>query len=334
MKKINQKNHTVALHKMLISAVLLIHFCSFEADAKTIKSFESKVSDTVYSSDGIVAAGIFPKKQKNRENDTLKVAAASTVKGLMKLVEPAFESSKKGFEIAQTTGATGDMVEQVMSNKASVAVTTRNIKDYEKLKCSSLVGTPIGLDGLALVVSASLPVTNLTFGQIQAIWTGAIVNWKELGGPDLPIVLIGRSKSYDSIMLFCDFMKLESKPVEGGLIYRDKSKEVWCEKVIAAPETDDMALAVLLKTPGAITYLPLQVLNNYKGKSLAIKSVSFDGIKPTKESIANGTYFIHRTLNVITNNKPQGATKGFCDFLLSKEGQKLIVEAGFLALKP
>jgi phosphate transport system substrate-binding protein len=219
-----------------------------------------------------------------------------------------------------------------MSNKAAVAITTRNIKDYEKLKCPTLVGTPIGLDGLAIAVSPSLPVTNLTFGQIQAIWTGTIVNWKELGGPDLPIVLIGRSKSYDSIMLFCDFMKLESKPVEGGLIYRDKNKDTWYEKVVTAPETDDMALAVLLKTPGAITYFPLQILNNYKAKNMAVKSVSFDGIEATKETIANGTYFIHRTLNAITNNKPQGDTKKFCDFLLSKEGQKLIVKAGFLSL--
>lgn len=333
MKKVNLTNHPVALNKMLVSAVLLIHFCSFEAGAKTIKTDESKPSDVFYGADGTVAVRIFPNKQKDRENDTLKVTAASTVKALMKLVEPAFESSRKGFEIAQTIGATGDMVEMVMANKASVAITTRNIKDYEKLKCPTLSGTPIGLDGLALVVSASLPVTNLTFGQIQAIWTGVIVNWKELGGPDLPIVLIGRSKSYDSIMLFCDFMKLESKPIEGGLIYREKNKEVWCEKVIAAPETDDLALAVLLQTPGAITYFPLQILNNYKAKSFAVKSVSFDGIQPTKESIANGTYFIHRTLNAITNNKPQGKTKEFCDFLLSKKGQKLIVEAGFLALK-
>lgn len=332
MKKINQRNHSVAWCRIIISTLFLIHISSFKAAAKTIKISESKTSYNVYSCNEIVAVSIVSKKQSDIENDTLKVAAASTVKGLMKHVVPAFESSRKGFEITQKTGATGDMVELVMTKIAAVAVTTRNIKDYEKLKCPTLVGTPIGLDGLAVVVSTSVPITNLTFEQIQAIWTGEIVNWKELGGPDLPITIIGRSKSYDSIMLFCDFMKLESKTVEQGLIYRNKNKEIWSEKVIAAPETDDIALAILLQTPGAITYFPLQVLNNYKSKKIAIKSLSFDGIQPTKETIANGTYFIHRTLNAITNNKPQGETKKFCDFLLSKEGQRLIVEAGFLAL--
>lgn len=272
------------------------------------------------------------KEARNEQKDTLKIGVATTTKALMKLIEPAFETSSKTVEIAPTIAATADVVELVIAGKANVAVTTRNLKDYEKVKCPSLVGTPIGLDGLAIVVPMSNPVTNLTFSQIAAIWTGNIVNWKELGGPDLPIVLIGRTKAYDPIMLFCDFMKLESKPVEGGLIYREKGKEIWCQTVVSAPETDDLALATLLKIPGAITYFPLQVLNNYKGKNVAVKSLLFDGIQPTKETIANGTYFIHRTLNAITNGKPEGNTHVFIDFSLSDEGQKLVENAGFLTI--
>lgn len=266
------------------------------------------------------------------KRDTLKIGVATTTKALMKLIEPAFETSSKTIEIVPTVAATGDVVELVMAGKASVATTTRNLKEYEKLKCSTLVGTPIGLDGLAMAVSTSNPVTNLTFAQITAIWTGNIVNWKELGGNDVPIVLIGRAKAYDPIMLFCDFMKLESKPVEGGLIYREKGKEQWCQTVVSAPETDDLALAALLKTPGAITYFPLQVLNNFRAKNTAIKALSFDGIEPTKATIANGTYFIHRTLNAITNGKPEGNTYLFINFLLSDEGQKLVENAGFLTI--
>ena len=264
--------------------------------------------------------------------DTLKVAVATTTKALMKLVEPAFETSTKSIKITSTVGSTGDMVELVMTGKSKVAITTRNLKDYEKLKCPTLVGTPIGLDGLAIVVSNTNPITNLTFEQISAIWTGKIVNWKELGGPDLPIVLIGRTKAYDSIMLFCDFMKLESKEVEGGLIYRDKNQEKWCPTIVTAPETDDLALKILLNNPGAISYFPLQILNNYKEKNKAVKSLSFDGIQPTKETIANGTYFIHRKLNAITNGQPEGITKTYVDFLQSNEGQIAVTKAGFLAL--
>jgi ABC-type phosphate transport system substrate-binding protein/sugar phosphate isomerase/epimerase len=298
-----------------------MNLCTFELLGMEAVTFENKTSNINQLDKSYT---------KVESKDTLKVAVATTTKALMKLIEPAFETTKRNIKIASTVGSTGDMVELVMSGKSKVAITTRNLKDYEKVKCPTLVGTPIGLDGLAIVVSNSNPISNLTFEQISAIWTGKIVNWKELGGPDLPIVLIGRTKAYDSIMLFCDFMKLESKEVEGGLIYRQKDKENWCPTIVSAPETDDLALTVLLKTPGAISYFPLQILNNYIAKNIAVKTVSFDGVQPTKETIANGTYFIHRTLNAITNGQPEGITKTFVDFLLSNEGQIEVTKTGFL----
>lgn len=323
MEKHNKIVQFMSLSTINFLAIFVLTFCGFKSLAMP-------------SGVALPHSNIEPKEEKTiaKMKDTLNVAVATTTKVLMKLVEPVFEASKKGAEIAPTIGATGDMVELVMAGKAAVAVTTRNRKEYEIQKCPTLVGTPIGLDGLAIVVAATNPVSNLAFEQISAIWTGKIVNWKELGGPDLPIVLIGRTKAYDSIMLFCDFMKLESKAVEGGLVYREKGKEEWCPTVVTAPETDDLALSTLLDSPGAITYFPLQILNNYKAKNKAVKSVSFDGIQPTKETIADGTYFIHRTLNAITNGYPKGETKCFVDFLLSKKGQKGITKAGFIALKP
>jgi phosphate transport system substrate-binding protein len=275
----------------------------------------------------------FYSQNKKVEKDSLKIAVATTTMELMKLVEPAFESSNNSVEIFKTIGATSEMVDFVISGRASVAVTTRNIKDYEKTKCPTLVGTPIGRDGLVLSVPASNPLKNLTFAQIRDIWTGKIINWKELGGFDLPIVVIGRTKAYDPIKLFCDFMRLESKEVQGGLIYSENGKGLWCKTIVAAPETDETALKILLNTPGAITYFPLQVLNNYKEKMLAVSGLRFDGVEATKTTIANGTYFIHRTLNATTNTEPKGDVQKFVNFLLSAKGQKLVKRAGFLVLK-
>jgi phosphate transport system substrate-binding protein len=128
-------------------------------------------------------------------------------------------------------------------------------------------------------------------------------------------------------------MKFESKEVEGGLIYSENGKGVWCKTAAVATETDVIALNLLLKTPGAITYFPVQILNNYKAKNLAIKGLTFDGVEATKATITDGTYFIHRTLNAITNGESKSNTKKFVNFLLSTEGQKLVSTAGFLVLK-
>jgi len=265
-------------------------------------------------------------------HDTLKIGVAVTTRHLMELVTPVFSAANTEMKITSYIHETGNVVDDVIQGKTSVAVTTRNLKDYEKEKSATIMGTPIGFDGLVLAVSTSIPVSSLTFEQIVAIWTGACTNWKEVGGPDLPIVVIGRTKSYDPIQLFCDFMKLEAKPVDGGVLYREKGKGLWSQFVAPTPATDDLALELLQKTPGFITYFPLQVYFNYKSKDINIKALYFNGVVASPQTIENGEYFIHRRLNVITNGKPEGAVKLFVDFMLSVEGQQLVKDAGFLPL--
>jgi phosphate transport system substrate-binding protein len=271
--------------------------------------------------------------QSRTTPDTLRIGVAVTTRHLMKLALPAFSAKNPDMNITSYIQETGNVVDDVIVGKASVAVTTRNLKDYEKAKSLTIMGTPIGLDGLVLAVSNSIPVESLTFEQITAIWTGAIINWEELGGPNLPIVVIGRPKNYDPIKLFCDFMHLDSKPTEGGELYSLKGKNQWSVKVAAAPETDKLALELLEKTPGAITYFPLQVLKSFKAKGCNVKALKFNGIEATPQTIANGEYFIHRRLNVMTNGEPNGAAMLFVDFLLSETGQQLVKQAGFLPIE-
>lgn len=272
-------------------------------------------------------------KAQVQSNDTFKIGIAVTARHLMELVNPVFSKANPTMNITSKTDETGNVVDAVISGKASVAVTTRNLKDFEIKKSATVMGTPIGLDGLAVAVSFSIPLNNLNFEQIAGIYTGTYTNWKQLGGNDLPIVVIGRVKAYDPIQLFADFMQLDTKPLDGGIVYNEKGKNVWNKTVAAAPSTDDAALEILLKTPGAVTYFPLQIFNNYQKKNKTIKALDFNGVKATTATIASGKYFIHRRLNVMTNGTPTGVSKMFVDFMLSKKGQQLIQQAGFLSIK-
>lgn len=263
--------------------------------------------------------------------DTFKMGVAVTTKHLMELVLPVFAAENTTIKIINEVDQTGNVVDNVITGKAAVAVTTRDLKDFEIKKSSTIMGTPIGLDGLVLVVSNSIPINSLTFEQIAGIWTGSYINWKQLGGPDLPIVVIGRTKAYDPIQLFADFMKLDTKFTEGGISYSEKDKSMW-GKSAPALSTDDAAVELLQKTPGAITYLPLQICNNYKSRGYNVKALDFNGVEATKATMANGKYFIHRRLNIMTNGKPAGTAKLFVDFMLSDKGQQLIKDAGFLKL--
>jgi phosphate transport system substrate-binding protein len=268
-----------------------------------------------------------------QSNDTLKIGIAVTTRHLMELVNPVFAKTNPTINIISKIDETGNVVDAVITGKASVAVTTRNLKDFEIKKSSTVMGTPIALDGLVVAVLKTITVSNLSFEQIAGIYTGKYTNWKELGGNDLPIVVIGRVKAYDPIQLFADFMQLDTKPLDGGIVYSEKGKNMWCKTAAASPTTDDSALELLLKTPGAITYFPLQIFNTYYKKNKTIKALDFNGIKATTATIASGDYFIHRRLNVMTNGTPAGVSKTFVDFMLSKKGQQLIQQAGFLSIK-
>jgi ABC-type phosphate transport system substrate-binding protein len=98
-------------------------------------------------------------------------------------------------------------------------------------------------------------------------------------------------------------------------------------------ESDDQALQLLEKTKGAITYFPLQVYYQYISRKHDVKALAFDSITANYKTIDDGSYHIHRQLNVITNGKPQGVIKAFVDFILSDEGQRLVKESGFLPLQ-
>jgi ABC-type phosphate transport system substrate-binding protein len=269
---------------------------------------------------------------EKQNSDTLRIGVAVTTRHLMELAIPAFTNLVPDVKITSYIHETGNVVDDVILGKTSVAVTTRNLKDYEKEKSATIMGTPIGLDGLILAVSNTIPVKSLSFEQIVAIWTGKCVDWKELGGPDLPIVVIGRTKAYDPIKLFDDFMHLDSKQVDEGIIYSEKGKGFWSKTAAPSLSTDSLALELMKKTPGAITYFPLQVFYNFRDDGSDIKALLFNGIEASPATIANGEYFIHRRLNVITNGKPKRGTRKFVNFMLSDKGQKLVIGAGFLPI--
>jgi phosphate transport system substrate-binding protein len=261
-----------------------------------------------------------------------KVLASTSCQLLLERVVPAFAASPDGSPLEVNFVSSTVLVSKVVAGEAAIGINSRNLKAKEKEASPVVVATPIGFGALVVTMPAANPITNLSSDQVCGIWTGAITNWQELGGPDLAIVAVGRTKAYDPIRLFGDFMKLETKEVEGGLTYRQQGTEAWSTISAEAAATDEQALATLAAQRGAISYFPLGRLLAYKIKGLAVKGLTMNAIAATPETIAGNTYAISRTLNAITPSAPTGSSKALIDFLLSASGQKLVAEAGFVPL--
>lgn len=181
--------------------------------------------------------------------------------------------------------------------------------------------THVAWDALVFITHTSNPVNNITLNQAKDILLGRITNWKELGGPNKRIILVLRAQNpeegeeYSGVGYMLRLMLFEGSEIEfskNAIYVRDSEK---VEEII---ETTPYTFAVTGVS---------------SAKKRGLKVLSLNGIEPTKGNIASGAYPLFRPLFIVTKGKPAGKVKDFIDWLLSKEGQKLISDEGTVNLE-
>ena len=167
-------------------------------------------------------------------------------------------------------------------------------------------------DGVCVIVHPSNPVKELTAAQIRDIYMGKITNWKQLGGSDMKIVAISRDTSSGTYETF------------HKLVMKKKKMASSVEYVSANPQ----AHARVRTTRGAVGYVGLGFVDSQ------VRALKIDGVKPTRQSIAKGTYPVCRPLFMFTNGYPKlgSLTHEFCTFHLTEKGQEIIEAKGFVPL--
>ncbi|MDH5299580.1 MAG: phosphate ABC transporter substrate-binding protein, partial [Desulfobulbaceae bacterium] len=175
-----------------------------------------------------------------------------------------------------------------------------------------LVSYPLALDGIAVVVHAANPVSELSRAQIKKIFSGQIHNWREVGGADAPIVRYGREKGSATMEVF-----------EGKLL----GKEVTPAECNLVSSNSAMRNIVAMDRNG-IGYLSIGHLDPAK-----VKGVTIDGVVPSQQNALNGKYTVSRTLYMNTGKNPSPLALLFIDYLRSTEGAAIIKEAGYFPLR-
>jgi phosphate transport system substrate-binding protein len=184
----------------------------------------------------------------------------------------------------------------------------------------------VATDALSVIVNPSNPVSELTFTQLSAIYSGKITNWKELGSKDATIVVMSRDTNSGTYTYF-----KETVVQMAGLPTKDTKLE-YGNKVLMLPSTEE-GVSQVASNPNAIFYTGLGYLNNTV-KTIAVKKTANDpAVKPSMETALNGTYPISRPLLYYTNGAPTGVIKEYIDYCLSAAGQQEVLNAGFVPLK-
>ena len=202
-------------------------------------------------------------------------------------------------------------VESVLSGKCDIGNSSRNLKDEEKEK--GAVENIVAIDGIAVVVDPKNTVNDLTKDQLVSIYTGKVKNWSEVGGSNMPIVVVGREAGSGTRGAFEEILKVEDQCVYANEL-----------------DSTGAVMAKVASTPGATGYVSLDAVDD------SVIAVKLDGVEANAENIKAGTYFLNRPFVMATKgeiSEQNELVKTLFDYIYSEEGQSVAAGVGLITVQ-
>jgi len=255
----------------------------------------------------------------------IAMAGNVTIKGSDTLVRLgqrwAEEYMKKHPEtvIQVSGGGSGTGIAALLNGATDICEASRDMKEKEYKKAEELGIKPyrasVALDGIAVFLNEKNPVSELNFAQLKGIYTGAITNWKEVGGSDARIILYGRENNSGTYAFFKAHVM---------------DKEDYSDYTQTLPGTAAVVNAVS-KDVNGIGYGGIAWAKGVKYAAVS-KDEKDKAVLPAMESVSDGTYPISRELYWFFNGVPTGDLKKLLNWALSEEGQKVAAEIDYVPL--
>lgn len=240
----------------------------------------------------------------------LEISGSTSMAPLMEKVKEAYvKKTHKEISISPDGSSAG--IKAASAGVSDIGMSSRPL-DSDELKLG-MHDYKIAIDAIGVIVSGQNKVNNLSVEQIQKIFSGKITNWKEVGGADIPIVLVSRESGSGTKSAFEETI---------GLLNEDGSSMVDVNGPITVNSTGAVIENVGSKK-GAIGYMSLESVDE------KVKMIGVDGVKPDEHSIADGKYKLSRDFHLIYKDDT-GEVKEFVNYLKSKEGQEEIRKAGYI----
>jgi phosphate transport system substrate-binding protein len=251
-----------------------------------------------------------------KDINKIVIDGSTTVGPIAKAFAEYYMGKHPDVTITVSESGSGNGAKSLINEACDVATMSRPMKKSEKEAAKKAGVMPVehiaAMDGIAMVVHESNPLKDLTIEQIRQIYTGQIRNWKELGGPDAPIVAISRDTNSGTYETF-ESMVMNKEKMTG------KTEYVGSNGAIRQR---------VMSTTGAIGYVGLAFREG-------VKTLKVNNIEATPETVLAKTYPIARPLYMYTNGRPGPETPlhDFINLSNTAEGKKIIEDTGFVPLK-
>ncbi len=240
----------------------------------------------------------------------LDIAGGTAHIPVMVAAQKRIMQANPAIAITVAGGGSGQGVRQVSAGLVHIGNTGRALSD-EEITAADLKTFPFAIDGVAVIVNPKNTVEDLSTQQVKDLFAGKITNWKEVGGPDLAVNLYGREEGSGTRKTFW------SKLLQKGDIAAGTN---------VVPSNGAMKTGVSTD-PGALGYMSIGYVDE------TVAAVAINGIKPTQENAANGTYTVTRKLYMNCKGDPTGLTKAFIDYILSPEGAEIVKSCKYIPVK-
>ena len=248
--------------------------------------------------------------QKANDNGTTTDGTVSTdgstsMEKVIGALGESFMEANSGTTFTYNPTGSGSGIQAVSEGRCDIGLSSRALKDDEK--ASGLKETIVALDGIAIIVNPQNPVKDLSLEQIAKIYTGEITNWKDVGGEDAEIVLIGREAGSGT---------------RDGFESITETKDA-CQYRQELTSTGDV-ITTVSQNPNAIGYASLAAIKD------SVKALTVNGVAPTEATVKDGTYLVQRPFVLVTK---EGAAlsetaQKFFDFAISADAASIISAAG------
>lgn len=267
---------------------------------------EPQVSDTTAATTVSGSEGV-----GDTLSGSISMVGSTSMEKFANALAETFMEKYSGVTVQAEFVGSGAGVEAMLNGSADIGNASRNLKDEEKEKGAA--ENIVAIDGIAVVVDKANTVTNLTKEQLADIYSGAVTNWKDLGGANQPIVVVGREAGSGTRGAFEELLELTDS----------------C-KYSNELDSTGAVMAKVSATAGAIGYVSLDVLDD------SVAALALEGVEPTADNIKAGSYFLSRPFVMATNgeiSEQNDLVKALFDYIYSPKGQELVQSVGLIPVE-
>lgn len=252
----------------------------------------------------IVSWELLQNKSRGTKLEKLVLTGSSTIAPLAAEIGKRFESLHSNVRVDVQTGGSSRGVSDARAGLADIGMASRALKDDEK----DLLSFTIALDGISVILNKANPVEALNKQQIIDIYTGKIINWKDVGGNDAPITVVNKAEGRSTLELFLHYFGLKNTEVKPQVVIGDNQQ----------------GIKTVVGNLDAIGYVSVGTAEYEASQGAAIKLLPLEGIAASVENVRNRSFPLSRPLNLVTRTEPVGLAKDFIEFARSPQVNDLI----------